>query len=154
MLEDVLLKTGGKTERNVGDKDSGQSPSFSRAGSTVIESVASRLFSSLPTITESSGSDPTAGGFSQEPCSSRPTDAALGFSQTQVTDINDSNSLKTVGQIRCDARKKGNLYKWSREGRPNPMLPSGSDDGGYVFTGEMLEIAPLRIYLLQDRKIL
>jgi len=40
MLEDVFLKTGGKTGRNVGEKGSGQSPSFRRAGSTVIESVA------------------------------------------------------------------------------------------------------------------
>ena len=42
MLEDVLLKVGGKTGRNVGDKGSGHSPSFSRAGSTVVESVASQ----------------------------------------------------------------------------------------------------------------
>ena len=40
MLEDVFLKIGGKTGRNVGDKGSGQSPLFSRAGSTVVESVA------------------------------------------------------------------------------------------------------------------
>ena len=39
-LEDVLLKIGGKTGRNVGDKDGGQSPSFIRARSTVVESVA------------------------------------------------------------------------------------------------------------------
>ena len=32
MLEDVLLKIGGKTGRNVGDKGSGQSPSLSRRG--------------------------------------------------------------------------------------------------------------------------
>ena len=44
MLKDVLLKIGGKTGRNIGDKGSGQSPSLSRAGSTVIESVASRSF--------------------------------------------------------------------------------------------------------------
>ena len=36
ILEVVLLKIGEKTGRNVGDKGSGQSPSFSRAGSTVI----------------------------------------------------------------------------------------------------------------------
>ena len=40
MLEDVLLKNGRKTGRNVGDKGKGQSPSFSRARSTVIDSVA------------------------------------------------------------------------------------------------------------------
>ena len=51
MLEDVLLKIGAKTGWNVGEKGSGQSVSFSRSGSTVIESVASRSFYSLPTIT-------------------------------------------------------------------------------------------------------
>ena len=35
MLEDVLLKIGGKTGRNVGDKSSGQSGSISRAGSSL-----------------------------------------------------------------------------------------------------------------------
>ena len=45
-------------------------------------------------------------------------------------------------QNRCDVQKKSNLYKWSREGRPNPLSPSGSDGGGYGFTQEMLEIAP------------
>ena len=64
-LEDVLLKIGGKTGRNVDDKGSGQSPSLSRAGSTVMESVASRSFYSLPTITESFGSDPSVGDFLQ-----------------------------------------------------------------------------------------
>ena len=34
ILEDLSLKTGGNTGRNVGDKGSGQSPSFSRAGSS------------------------------------------------------------------------------------------------------------------------
>ena len=52
MLEDVLLKIGGKTERNVGEKGSGQSVSLSRSGFTVMESVASRSFYSLSTITE------------------------------------------------------------------------------------------------------
>ena len=40
MLEDVLLKIGGKTGRNVGERGSGQSVSHSRSGSTVMESVA------------------------------------------------------------------------------------------------------------------
>ena len=33
-------------------------------------------------------------------------------------------------------------WKWSREGRQNPLLPAGDDKGGYVFTEEMLELAP------------
>ena len=66
----------------------------------------------------------------------------LGFSRTEVTEFNDTDSLKTLGQIRSDARKKCELYRWSREGRPNPISPSGSDGGEYVFTEEMLEVAP------------
>ena len=141
MLEDVLLKSGEKTGKNAGEKGSGQSASFSRSGSTVMERVASRSFYSLPTITESFASDHLVGDLSQQPCSSRQADAALGVSQTEVTEINDTDSLKTLGQIRSDARKKCELYRWSREGRPNPISPSGSDGGGYVFTEEMLEIA-------------
>ena len=142
MLEDVLLKIGGKTGRNVGEKGSEQSASRSRSGSTVMESVASRSFYSLPTITESFDSDRLVDDLSQQPCSSRQADAALGFSRTEVNEFNDTDSLKSLGQIRSDARKKGELYKWSREGRPNPISPSGSDGGGYVFTEEMLELSP------------
>ena len=142
MLEDVLLKIGGKTGRNVGEKGSEPSASRSRSGSTVMESVASRSFYSLPTITESFDSDRLVGDLSQQPCSSRQADAALGFSRTEVNEFNDTDSLKTLGQIRSDARKKCEMYKWSREGRPNPISPSGSDGGGYVFTEEMLELAP------------
>ena len=40
MLEDVLLKNGGKAGRNVGEKSSGHTASLSRAGSTVVEGVA------------------------------------------------------------------------------------------------------------------
>ena len=141
-LEDVFLKLGKKTGRNVGEKGNGRSVSLSRSGSTVMESVASRSFYSLPTITESFESDRLAGDLSQQPCSSRQPDAALDFSRTEVSEINDTDSLKTLGQIRSDAWKKGELYRWSREGRPNPISPSGSDGGGYVFTEEMLQIAP------------
>ena len=83
MLEDVLLKIGGNTGRNVDDKGSGQPPSFSRVGSTVMESVASRSFYSLPTITKSFGSDPSAGDMTQQPCSSRQAGAALDFSRAE-----------------------------------------------------------------------
>ena len=137
MLEDVLLKIGGKPGRNVGEKGSGRSVSRSGSGSTVVDSVASRSFYSLPTITESFDSDQL-----QQPCSSRQADAVLGFSRIEMNEFNDTDSLKTLGQIRSDVRKKGGLYKWSREGRPNPIAPSGSDGGGYVFTEEMLELAP------------
>ena len=142
MLEDVLLKIGGKSGRSVGEKGSGQSASLGRSGSTVMDSVASQSFYSLPTITESFVSDRLVGDSTQQPCSSRQADATLGFSRTKVTEFNDTDSLETLGQIRSDARKKCELYRWSREGRPNPIWPSGSDGGGYVFTEEMLEVAP------------
>ena len=142
MLEDVLLKIGKKTGRNFGEKGSGRSVSLSRSGSTVMESVASRSFYSLPTITESFDSNRLAGDLSQQPCSSRQADAALGFPRSEVNEINGTDSLKTLGQIRSDAREKGDLYKWSREARPKPISLSGSDGGGYVFTEEKLEIAP------------
>ena len=142
MLEDVLLKIGGNTGRSVGERGSGQSAALGSSGSTVVESMALRSFYSLPTITESFDSDRLVGDLTQQPCSSRQADAALDFSRTEVTEIIDTDSLKTLGQIRSEARKKGELYRWSREGQPNPMLASGSDSGGYVFTEEMLEIAP------------
>ena len=142
MLEDVLLKIGGKSGRSVGKKGSGQSASLGRSGSTVMECVASRSFYSLPTITESFDSDRLMGDHSQQPCSSRQADAALGFARTEVTEFNDTDSLKTLGQIRSDARKKCELYRWSRKGQPKPVSPSGSDGGVYVFTEEMLEVAP------------
>ena len=107
MLEDVLLKIGTKTGRNLGEKGSGRSVSLSRSGSTVMENVASRSFYSLPTITQSFDSDRLAGDLSQQPCSSRQADAALDFSRTEVTEINDADSLKILGQIRSDVRKKG-----------------------------------------------
>ena len=79
MLEDALLKTGGITGRNVVNRSSEQSPSFRRAASTVVESVASRLFHSLFTSTESFDSDPSAGFRSHQLCPNRQVDAALGF---------------------------------------------------------------------------
>ena len=105
MLEDVLLKIGGKTGRNVGERGSGQSVSHSRSDSNVMESVASRSFYSLPTITESFDSDRLVGSLSQQPRSSRQADAVLGFSRTEVNEFNDTDSLKTLGQIRSDAQK-------------------------------------------------
>ena len=52
MLEDVLLKIGGKTGRSIGERGSGQSASLGRSRSTVVESMAPRSFYSLPTFTE------------------------------------------------------------------------------------------------------
>ena len=33
------------------------------------------------------------------------------------------------------------MWKRSREGRQNPLLPTGDDKGGYIFTEEMLQLA-------------
>ena len=112
LLDDVLLKIDGKTGRNVGERGSGQSVSHIRSSSTVMESVASRSFYFLPTITESFDSDRLVGSLSQQPCSSRQADAFLGFSRTEVNKFNDTDSLKTLDPIRSDARKKCELYKW------------------------------------------
>ena len=136
MLEDVLLKIGGKGGRGGGDRSSGQLPLISRAGSTVVENIASRSIYCLPTVTESASSNPSADVTDQQPCSSRQTDEIISFSETEVTDNAESVSLKTLGQIHYDIRrmKSGNLYKWSKEGRPNPLRPTGSNEEGYVFT--------------------
>ena len=54
-----------------------------------------------------------------------------------------TDSLKALQQIKSSQKKKKlHSCKWSREGRLNPLLPSGDDKGGYVFTEEMLELAP------------
>ena len=72
-----------------------------------------------------------------------------------MTEINDTDSLKILGQIRSDARKKSNLYKWSREGRLNPISSSGSEDGGFVFTEELLELALFaKIFATGPKKLL
>ena len=67
----------------------------------------------------------------------------MGFHQTHITDITGSDSLKTLGQIRSGDRKKksANLFNCSKEGRPNPIPSSRSDEGGHLFTEELLEFA-------------
>ena len=87
MLEDVFWKIGGKPGRNVGERGSGRSVPRGGSGSTVVDSVASRSFYSLPTITESLDSDQL-----QQPCSSRQADAVLGFSRTNLM-------TRTVGRL-------------------------------------------------------
>ena len=53
-------------------------------------------------------------------------------------------SLKTLQQTKSSQKKKkkSRSCRWSGEVRLNPLLPSGDDKCGYVFT-EMLEFAPL-----------
>ena len=53
----------------------------------------------MPIIAESFGSVLSAGDFSQQLCFSQQADAASGFSRTEVTDINDFDSLKTLDRF-------------------------------------------------------
>ena len=146
MLEDLLLKAKGgsgaqaKTSRNT----AGRSPFPSVAGSSMGDSFASRSFYSLPTITETDGTNVVEGGdIVEEPCSSKQADARLALG-TESVERPGTDSLKTLQQIKSSERKKkkSRSCKWSREGRLNPLLPSGDDKGGYVLTEEMLELAP------------
>ena len=107
------------------------------------DSVASRSVYSLPTITEIEGTSVMmSGGVVEEPCSSKHADARLAMG-TESTQKPRTDSLKTLQQIKSSQRKKkSHSCNWSREGRTNPLLPSGDDKGGYVFTEEMLELAP------------
>ena len=53
-----------------------------------------------------------------------------------------------VGQIALKeiktelVRKAKNPFRWSRKGRSNPLPKCGEESGGYVFTEEMLALAP------------
>ena len=147
MLEDLLLKArvGGGVQP-VGSRHSiGRSPFPSVGGSSWGDSIASRTNYSLPTVTETDVSNVVGGGgLLQEPCSSRQADARLAMEQVGGEKAG-SDSSKTLHEIRRDERKKkkkSKMWKWSREGRQNPLLPAANDKGGYVFTEEMLELAP------------
>ena len=118
----------------------GQSPFPSVAGWSLGDSVASRLAYSLPTITETEGTAViVGGGITEEPCTSRQADVRLALG-TESVERPGTDSLKTLQQIKSSQmkKKKSHSWKWSKEGRLNPLLPSGDDTGGYVFTEEML----------------
>ena len=144
MFEDLLLKArGGSRVHPVTSRyPAAQSPFPSVAGSSMGDSVASRSASSLPTITETQGTDViVGGGIAEEPCSSGQGDARLALGG-ESNERPGTDSLKTLQQIESSQRKKkSHSCKWSREGRLNPLLPSGDDKGDYVFTEEILELA-------------
>ena len=107
-------------------------------------SVASRINSSLPTVTEFDNSNVVGGRESlQEPCSSKQADARLAVEHVGG-EKPGSDSLKTLKEIKRSEKKKmqSKMCIWSREDCQNPLLPAGDDTGGYVFTKEMLELAP------------
>ena len=107
------------------------------------DSVPTRSVYSLRTITETEGTNGIMGGdLVEEPCSSRLADAPLAMG-TECSEKPGTDSLKTIQQIKSSQKnKKWRSCKWSSEGRLNPLLPSGDDKGSYVFTEEMLELAP------------
>ena len=134
MLEDLLLKArvvGGV--QPVGSRHSiGRSPFPGVAGSSWGDSIASRTSYSLPTVTETDVSNVVGGGeLFQEPCSSRQADARLAAEQVGGEEPG-SDSSKTLHEIKRIEKKKrqSKMWKWSREGRQNPLLPTGDDKGG------------------------
>ena len=146
MLEDLLLKARvGGGDRPVGSRHSiGRSPFSSVAGSSWGDSIASRTNYPLPTVTETDVSNNVGGGeLLQEPCSSKQADARLAVGHVGG-EKPGSDSLKTLQEIKRGEKKKrqSKMWKWSREGHQNPLLPAGDDKGGYVFTEQMLELPP------------
>ena len=125
MLEDLLLKArGGSGAHAMTSRDTaGRSPFPSVAGSSMGDSVDSRSAYSLPTITETEGTDViVGGGIVEEPCSSRQADARWAL-RSEINERPGTESLKTLQQIKSSQRKKkSNSCKWSREGRLNPII--------------------------------
>ena len=141
MLEDLLLKANLIGRRGGGGKASNKSTFSSCAGTSIGDSVASRSVYSLPTTTESTQSEEVAVG-SQEPCSSHQADEALS-NVPVVHDKSETDSLKSLKEIKSElVNKAKNPFRWSRKGRPNPLPRSGEEGGGYVFTDEILALAP------------
>ena len=146
MLEDLLLKARvGAGNQPVGSRRALWRSLFpSVAGSSWGDSVASRTNSSLSTVTETDDSNVVAGGESlQEPFSNRQADARLAAEHVGG-EKPSSDSLKTLQEKKRGEKKKRQsmMWKWSREGRQNPLLSAGDDKGGYVFTEEMLKFSP------------
>ena len=141
MLEDLLLKANLIGRGGGGGKASSRSVFSSRAGTSVGDSVASQSVYSLPTITESAKSEQVAMSF-HEPCSIRQVDEALS-SVPVGYDKSGTDGLKTLKEIKTELVKKANNpFRWSRKGRPIPFPKCGEESGGYVFTEEMLALAP------------
>ena len=111
------------------------------SGTSVGDSVASRFVYSLPTITESTKSEQVT-MCCQESCSSHQVDEPLS-NVPVVHDRSGTHSLKTLKELKTELVKKANNpFRWSKKGRPNPLPKSGEEFGGYVFTEEMMALAP------------
>ena len=141
VLEDLLLKANLIGRDGGGGKTSSRSALSSRAGTSVGDSVASRSVFSLPTVTESTKSEQVAMA-SQEPFSSRQADEALSITPV-LYDKSGTDSLKTLKEIKTELIKKANnSFRWSQKVRPNALPKCGEESRGYVFTEEMLALAP------------
>ena len=139
--EDLLLKPNLIGRVGGGKKASSRSAFSSCAGTSVGDSVASRSVYSLPTITESTKSEQVEMGF-LEPRSSCQADETLS-SVPVVHDKSGTDSLKTLKELKTKlAKKTNNQFRWSRKGRPNPLPKFGEEFGGYLFTEEILALAP------------
>ena len=141
MLEDLLMKArlGGVGQPVTSPFPAARSHSPNVNGSTMGDSVASRSAYALPLITEVEGSNIVVGeNVLQKPCSSKQANARLAEGPTG-SEKPGSFSIKTPQQIEQKEKKKqSRKWKWSREGRLNPLLPGGNDKGGYVFGERML----------------
>ena len=101
MLEDLLLKAGGGSGAHAMTTryTAGRSPFPSAAGSSMGDSVASRSAYSLPTLTETEGTDLiVGGGIPEEPCSSRQADARLALG-SESNERPGTDSLKTCNKL-------------------------------------------------------
>ena len=59
---------------------------------------------------------------------------------TEGSENPGAGSLKTLQPIKWGQKKKKTYAcRWSKEGRLNPLFPSGDDKGGYVFTEGILD---------------
>ena len=150
MLEDLLLKARiGGVGPAVGLRHSvGKSPFPSVAGSSWGESVASMTNYSLPTVTEVDVGNVVATDVTlEEPCSSRRADARLTAGHGSVEEPG-SDSLKTLQEIkRNEKRKQAKMWKWSREGRQNPLLPAGNDKGCLFFSCRLISCNVFKLSL-------
>ena len=149
MLEDLLLRVRGGSGAYIVTSRSRAGMPFSQVlpppspGSSMGDSVASRAIYSLPTNTETEGTNVTVSGdVLEQPCSSRQAYVRLALG-TEGSEKPGTDSLKTLQKFKASQKeKKSRSCKWSREGWLKPLLPSGDGKGGNVFTEEMLEPAP------------
>ena len=125
----------------------GQSPFPSLNGSMVADSGASRSKYSLPTV--SSFTATATSVDTVRPCG---TEESMGGNVTQgghpmraviVESVEDDVPLAVLSRkLQTKGFKKVDALKLSREGCPNPILPSNEDEGTWIFTEETMQRLP------------